>query len=127
MSNYVQINYTQQNVAGLGVNQSSPDYSTSATQVQQYTASNSMPSGAFSVVSVVQHAQCTVSTGGPQHIEFSVRTGGTNYFTADMAPGIAWGLLNYNWDTNPATSAAWQTTDLVGNSSSFNLGYKSTT
>ena len=78
-----------------------------------------------SIVSVVQHAQCAVSPTGPQHVQFNVRTGGTNYFTPDLAPGTGWTLLSNNWDLNPNTSAAWQMTDLPA-SSSFNFGYKST-
>lgn len=120
------MNVTAPNVTAFNVNQASPDFSASANQVQQYQVAQPLPAGSFSVVSVVQHAQCTVGPDGPQHIEFNVRTGGSDFFTADMQPPLGWGLLAANWDTNPNTTVAWQTTELVSASTSFNLGFKST-
>lgn len=113
------------NVNGTSVGQTSPDYSSTANQLQQYQVGQAIPAGTFSVISLVQHAQCTVSSG-PQHFQFNVRTGGNDYFTSNLAPSTGWTLLTNNWDTNPATSAAWATTDLPASSTSFNFGYKST-
>jgi len=122
-----QINFTQPNVSLTTASQSGPDYSATATQVQQYQSACTIPTGTFSIVSVVQHGQCTLNPGGPQHIEFNVRTGGNDYFSPDQSLVIPWSLVQYNWDTNPSTSAAWATTDLPAQSTSFNMGYKSTT
>lgn len=114
------------NVNGNLVNQATPDYSQTAAQIQQYQVGQAIPSGSFTVISVVQHGQCIAGPSGPGHIEFGVRTGSTDFFTADMTPTLAWGLLTANWDTNPNTSAPWALTDLANGSTSFNLGYKST-
>jgi hypothetical protein len=122
-----QMNISQPNVTLSTVSQSGPDSSATATQVQQWQSASPIPTGTFSVVSVVQHGQCTLASGGPQHIEFNVRTGGSDFFSPDLSPVIPWSLLTYNWDTNPNTSAAWATTDLAASSTAFNLGYKSTT
>ena len=114
-----------QNFAPTG--QASPDYSKSAGQLQEYKVGQSIPAGSFSVISVVQAGQMTISSAGPQHIKFAVRTGGSDFLTTDLTVSTAWGLVTYNWDTNPNTSAAWQTTDLPSASTSFNLGYQSDT
>ena len=108
-------------------NYTSPDNSATASQIQEYKVGQAIPTGSFSVISVVQHAMCTVGSTGPQHIQFMVRTGSTDYNSASLAPGVAWGVLQNNWDTNPNTSAAWATTDLVASSVNFNIGYESIT
>lgn len=122
-----QINFTQPNVSLSTATQSGPDYSATATQVQQYQSANTMPTGTFAVISMVQHGQCTLAPGGVQHIEFGVRTGGNDFFSPDLSPIIPWSLLTYNWDTNPNTTLAWATTDFPAQSTSFNMGYKATT
>jgi hypothetical protein len=114
------------NVNGTSVSPTTPDYSSSVNQVQQYQVGQSIPAGSFSVISVVQHAQSSVSSAGPQHFQFSVRSGGADYFTSNLAPSTGWSLLSSNWDINPNTATTWQTTDLPASSSSFNFGYKST-
>jgi hypothetical protein len=108
-------------------NYASPDYSSTAAQIQEYKITPAIPTGNFSVVSVVQHGMCTVGPTGPQHIQFMVRTGSTDYTSSSLSPGTGWGLLTYNWDTNPNTSAAWATTDLVASSTAFNFGFESIT
>lgn len=113
------------NINATSVNPTSPDYSDTINQLQQYQVSQAIPAGTFAVVSVVHHAQASVSVTGPQHLEFNVRTGGSDYFSADVAPSTGWTLLSKTWDTNPNTTVVWQTTDLPASSSSFNFGYKS--
>lgn len=124
---WVQVSILEQTVSDFQANQSSPDYSLTATEIQEYEVTPAMPSGSFGVVSLVQHGQVTISATGPQHIEFMVRTGGTDYTSASIAPTTGWVTYANNWDTNPHTSAAWATTDLADASTSFNIGYKSLT
>lgn len=112
-------------VNGTQYADSSPDYSTTAGQIQEYQVTPAIPSGTFSVVSLVQHVRATIGGTGPQHLDFAVRVGTTDYFSADQAVSTAWGLVSYNWDTNPATGAAWGTADLAASSTAFNMGYRS--
>jgi hypothetical protein len=103
-----------------------PNYATAAGQIQEYTVTPALPSGSFSVVSVVQHARATVGASGPTKFDFVVRTGGADFTSSpDTAPTLVWATYTYNWDTNPNTGNAWQVTDLAASSSSFNLGLKS--
>ncbi len=115
------------NVNGNLAKDTTPDYSAVAGQVQQYTITPAPPAGNFSIISLVQPGRVTDGVSGPSKIDFSVRTGGADFFSADLIPGAAWGLLVNNWDVNPNTGAPWQTSDLPASSSAFNLGYKSVT
>ena len=115
-------------VANINANQAqdaSPDFSTSAGQVQQYKVTPAPPTGNFSVISVVQHARVAIGSTGPSKIDFMVRTGGADFLSANLVPGAAWGLAACNWDTNPNTGNPWSTGDLPTNSTAFNFGYKS--
>jgi hypothetical protein len=108
--------------------QTSPQYSGTAGQIQEYQVTPAIPTGSFGVISVVHKTQATLGSTGPQHFDFMVRTGSTDYTSSpDAAPGATWGSLSYNWDTNPNTSAPWLTTDLPASSTSFNMGLKSVT
>ena len=104
-----------------------PDYSITAGQIQEYKVTPAIPTGNFSVVSVVDHAMVTAGTSGPTHFEFVKRVSGADYTSSSIAAPAGWGLLVNNWDLNPATSAAWATTDLAASSTNFNLGYESVT
>ncbi len=125
--------WVQMNVAtpNVGLNQeqdASPDSSPTALQIQEYQLQNTLPAaGSFSILTVVQHTRATVGSSGPQHIDFAVRTGGSDFFSPDQLPSTAWGVMTYNWDTNPNTTAAWQGSDLPAASTSFNFGYRSNT
>lgn len=96
-----------------------------ANQIAEFTVP-SLPTGNFSVNAVVQSARATASATGPQNLEFDVRTGGTDYQTANQTLTLSFANGYYTvWSTNPNTSAAWTTSDL-GNAG-FNLGVESKT
>lgn len=124
---WVQMSFAQPNISQASVNQSSPDFSGTTGQVQEYQNGTPIPSGSFSVVSIVQHIQAIVGSGGPQHLKATVNISGSDFSSGDLAPGTAWGLVSHNWDTNPNTTAPWQPTDLPAGSSSFSFGYTSDT
>jgi hypothetical protein len=105
--------------------QASPNYSISAGQIQEYTVTPALPVGSFSVVSVVHTALATIGASGPTKFDFMVRTGGTDFVSSDIAPSLVWAAYSFNWDTNPNTGNAWQTSELPNASASFNLGLKS--
>lgn len=115
------------NINGNSVNYSSPDFSSTAAQIQEYKITPNIPTGNFSVLSVVQHGIFTLGSNGPQHIQFMVRTGSIDYNSTTLSPTLAWGLLTYNWDLNPNTVVSWASTDLAASSTSFNFGYQSVT
>lgn len=106
---------------------SSPESSATAGQIDEYTVTPGAPPGSFGIVSVVQHARASAGSSGPQKIKQIVRTGGTDYFSADKTLSSAWTLYVENWDTNPNTGVEWQTSDLPPGSSAFNMGVKSDT
>lgn len=121
-------NFTSGSAANMNQNApsyTSPDYSATAGQLQEYEVTPAVPTGTFSIVSVVQHIIAAVGGSGPQHIQAAVRTGGADFTSSNLAPPSSWGLVTHNWDSNPNTSAAWLTTDLAASSSAFNAGYES--
>jgi hypothetical protein len=104
------------------------DSSATATQIQEYQVSPSLPTGNYSIVSLVTHLSTTIGSSGPANIQAAVRTGGTDYFSSNLGPPtLAFATYQYNWDTNPNTAVAWLQTDLPSASTSFNMGYKSIT
>lgn len=115
------------NVSATLANDAAPDYSTTAGQIERYQVSPGMPAGSFSVVSVVQHLRAAKGASGPSKIDMISNLAGVDYFSSDLSPGTAFGLLAVTWELNPATSAAWTTANLPGSSNSYNLGYRSVT
>lgn len=108
--------------------QLSPQVSGTAGQIQEYQVTPALPSGTYSILSVVQAVQAIVGNSGPTKLDLMVRTGGTDFTSSpDLVPGSAWSTFVTNWDTNPNTSATWLPTDLAASSTSFNFGVKSVT
>jgi hypothetical protein len=126
---WVQMTVATPNVGQLQEQDTAPDTSGTASQLQEYETASVLPSGSYSIISLVQHARVTVGSSGPQNISFAVRTGGVDYLTSDIspAPNLGYSLMTYNWDTNPGTTVAWQQADLPVGSTSFNFGYESET
>ncbi len=98
--------------------------SATSGQLAEFTAS-ALPSGSYTVAAVVQSARASAAAGGPQHLEFDTRTGGTSYQSANQALSTGMALYQYVWSTNPNTSVAWTTSDL--GAAGFNLGVESQT
>jgi hypothetical protein len=114
--------YTQVN--GNLASNSNPIYTTTAGQLEEFTV-NSLPSGAFSVVSLVVKAEAATILTGPQNLQLAVRTGGSDFLSNTLSVGQPWSAIAFNWDVNPNTSAAWTKSDL--NASGFNIGFESVT
>jgi hypothetical protein len=67
--------------------------------------------------------RAAVGASGPQHFNFVVRTNGTDYASADIAPTLNLSNIgNYILQLNPATGAPWNLADLQA--ASFNVGLK---
>lgn len=107
------------------VGELSPQYSGTAGQIDEYQVTPALPAGSFSVLSVVHKAEATVGASGPTKFDFVIRLGAVDYSSADFVPNAAWATYMNTWDVNPATTAAWATTDIVAASTSFNFGLKS--
>jgi hypothetical protein len=114
--------YTQVN--GNLASSNNPIYTTTAGQLEEF-AVNSLPSGPFSVVSVVVKAEAATILNGPQNLQLAVRTGGSDFLSNTLSVSYAWSAITFNWDVNPNTSAAWTQSDL--NASGFNIGFESVT
>lgn len=94
-------------------------------QIEQCKITGTIPAGAYNVDAVVTSMRGLVGSSGPQHIEYNLRTGGSDFFSSDITPTNAFSNLpSVIWPLNPATSSAWATTDL--SNAGFNIGIKST-
>ncbi len=110
-------------VNGLQTNDATPNISTTATEVQEYTLGD-FPAGTFAILDVTQVVRATIGVTGPQHIQIGNRISGAEYFSTDSAPTIAWDTYSYTTAINPATSLAYTQADLTD--ASYNLAMKST-
>lgn len=101
-------------------------YTNAANQLLEATITNTTIPGTCGVVSVFVNARAQKgNTSGPANANMVVRTGGADYTSASIALPSAFSLIQANWDTNPATGAAWVPTDLTA--AGFNIGIKSLT
>jgi hypothetical protein len=94
--------------------------------IDQYTT-GAVASGAFAVLGygVAARAQCGFSA--PNNIDVGVRTGSTDYWSADQTLTTTWQNTYRNmWLTNPNTGNAWQTSE-IGSAAGFNIGLRSVT
>ena len=105
----------------------SPNYASSAGLIQEYEVTPALPSGNFSVISVIHKARATAGTSGPTKFDFMIRFAATDYTSPDQSLGSSWITYSYSWDLNPNTLAAWQTSDLAASSTAFNMGLQSVT
>jgi hypothetical protein len=98
--------------------------STAGSALSEWTTAPTIPNGNWSVLAVAQEARIQVGTTGPQHFEWLLRTGGTDYVSGSLAPSTSFSTFsNQLWSLNPNTSSAWSTTDLT--TAGFNLGIES--
>ena len=93
-----------------------------ADQLAQFTVP-SLPTGSFGVEAVIQSVRASRGSTGPQNLQFSVRTGGSDYTSSSQSLTTSYANYSKIWSTNPGTSAAWTTSDI--GAAGFNLGLKS--
>lgn len=88
---------------------SDADYVSSNTvgHLDLYAAGNM--SGSIGSVRAVHILARAVKEGAPtpQNLQLSVRSGGTDYFSADKAVPTAYGMLSNIWELNPDGATAW--------------------
>lgn len=98
------------------------DYATSGTADQRVDWSmSSFPelTGNLIVASTQINVMINRDTTGPQNANFFVRTGGTDYHSADQPLNITQSGLRQKYETDPSTSAAWDITNL--NNTTFGI------
>lgn len=77
-------------------------------QVETFAASNlSVAAAARDVVGLVIGARAREGATGPSELQGAVRSGGTNYFSANLGPKLAYGPFQAIFETNPDTTSAW--------------------
>lgn len=95
------------NVNEIVLNDATIDGSSAAGQIDEYTI-GALATGTFSILSVGVTARAQAGgAGGPQNIDMAVRSGGTDYFSGDMALDVAFGGFQYWWDVDPDTTDLW--------------------
>ena len=111
-------NWTPNTLANINkttINDATSISTTSNNTVTEWTAPTSVPTGSWDVKAIVQEARVERAATGPQHFDWVVRTGGSD-FTAGIsnAPSTSFGNFgNRLWLTNPNTTVAWTTSDLT--------------
>lgn len=99
--------------------------SSSAGDVAQATVTSTGITGNPAIHAVCVSARAQKGGTGPQNADLGVRTGGNDYWSADLALPAAQNRIANIWATNPATSGNWAYTDLTA--AGFNIGVKSVT
>jgi len=110
------------NINEITLNDLTLDGSTTAGQIDEYTIASS-PAGAYVPGAVAVSSRVGIGTTGPQHVDLVLRVSGTDYFSADLAPGVSYDLFQNFWYLNPNTGAPWQSSDI--SAAGFNIGLKS--
>lgn len=101
------------------------DGSTTAGQIDQYTT-GAVAAGTFGVLAYGVSAALQKGTSGPGKADLGVRTGSTDYWSADQTLITSFGLFQNWWTVNPNTGVAWLPSQ-IGSTTGFNIGIKSVT
>lgn len=100
--------------------------SDTAGQVELFAMSNlSAPAQNLTPVAVFVSSRARVGAGGPQNIKPGLRTGGANFYGANIT-GLSAGFSNtkpQGWQTNPNTSSPWSVADIQN----LEVGFQSVT
>lgn len=113
------------NINKFIINDATFNVTTSANQAEQYTVTDNIPAGSYSVDALVVEARVVVGSTGPQNFEWDTRTADGSDHASTAGPPT-----NYfdNYSTiiplNPHTSSAWATSDF---GTGFNIGIESLT
>jgi hypothetical protein len=93
--------------------------------LSEWTTPTAAPAGVWAVQALVQNARAQVSSTGPQHFDWLVRTAAIDYLaSAPQAPPLAaFANFAHIWPVNPNTGLAWTVADITA--AGFNLGIES--
>jgi hypothetical protein len=117
------------NVNPTTINDSNFVSTTTANTISEWTTNSTVPSGTWSVLALAQEARVRVGATGPQHFEWILHVGGSDYTQGSVAPLTSFSNFtaaanNGIWTNNPSTGSAWITTNF---GTGFNIGIESTT
>lgn len=108
------------------ISRTTPQYSDTPGQIQEYQVTPALPAGAHKVQAVIHVAEAAKAVIGPTKFQFMVRTGGADFVSPNQSPTNIWDtVFRYEWTLNPNTGLAWSKTEIVNSSTLFNMGVKS--
>jgi hypothetical protein len=102
--------------AGLSeivINDTNGIQTNTASQIQELVVTGTTPSGYFSLQGVGITARTITNSGQPQNLDLGLNILGADYYTTTQAVGTFFTNNRYVWNTNPATSAAWNSSDIT--------------
>lgn len=85
--------------------------SSTANQVELFTQTGAALTG-YVPRAVAVTARARRGATGPQNIQLALRSSGTNYFSSTKALDVGYGAFCNVWETDPATTADWLTTNI---------------
>lgn len=94
-------------------------------QLEQCAVVNTFPAGTWRIDALVMSTRILRGATGPQHFQFSTRTGGLDFTSSDFNPTPSFSNIgNYIQSLNPNTSLVWTQAEITA--AGFNIGLKST-
>lgn len=97
--------------------------SASANQVSTFAATLQAAVTGYTVRAIAVTARAKRDASGPQNLQLALRVSGTNYFSSTLALTLGYGAIVNVWNTSPATSSPWITSELTN----IQFGVKSIT
>jgi hypothetical protein len=111
------------NIDEIAYNDGDEINSGTANDIELYTGTPVPAFTGYTIRALAVTARAKKSGSGPAQMQLAIRSGGTNYFSSTLALDVAYGGFCKVWETNPATTAAWQSSEL----SALQYGVKSIT
>lgn len=108
------------NINEIVLNDSTLDGSSVAGQIDEYTVQTTLPAGTYTILAIGVSGRMQKGLSGPSKADFLVRSGGTDYASADQVLTTTWAGYQNWWTTDPNTSGLWASLPL-------NIGVKSVT
>ena len=87
--------------------------STAADQVETFTFTPVAALTGYTVRGVCVSARAKRDASGPQSLQLALRSSGTNYFSSSKTLGLGYTAVQNIWETNPATSADWLSSQIA--------------
>lgn len=97
--------------------------SATANEVELYTGTPVPSFTGYTIRALAIFARAKKSGSGPAQMQLALRSAGTTYFSSTKALDFGYGAIGAVWETNPATSAAFLSSEI----SALQYGAKSIT
>lgn len=88
-------------------------HSDTATQVELFTGTPVPSFTGYTIRALGIYARAKKSGTGPAQMQLALRSAGTTYFSATQALDFGYGAIGNAWATNPATSAAFLSSEIA--------------